>query len=333
MERKPILGILLGDGAGVGPEIIAKLAAANFFEEYCHPVFIGDIRIFNRALNAVGANVEIRTINDPTEAIWDGKCNIVNRNNLSCEEAPIGELTVACGKANLDMLTYAVELYKAKKIEGFCFGPLNKAGMKEAGCKFESEHHLLAHEFNHTAPFGEINVCGELWTTRTTSHIPIKDVSAALSVNSIMRAITLANVSLKNSGIERPRLAIAALNPHCGENGLCGREEIDVIKPAIEEARKQGIDASGPYPSDITFIKAFRGEFDGVVTMYHDQGQIALKLKGFEQGITIAGGLPAPIVTCAHGTAYDIAGKGIVKTSAFKNAVKMAARMANHLAK
>ncbi|MDD7588171.1 PdxA family dehydrogenase [Bullifex porci] len=333
MERKPILGILLGDGAGVGPEIIAKLAAANFFEEYCHPVFIGDIRIFNRALNAVGANVEIRTINDPTEAIWDGKCNIVNRNNLSCEEAPIGELTVACGKANLDMLTYAVELYKAKKIEGFCFGPLNKAGMKEAGCKFESEHHLLAHEFNHTAPFGEINVCGELWTTRTTSHIPIKDVSAALSVNSIMRAITLANVSLKNSGIERPRLAIAALNPHCGENGLCGREEIDVIKPAIEEARKQGIDASGPYPSDITFIKAFRGEFDGVVTMYHDQGQIALKLKGFEQGITIAGGLPAPIVTCAHGTAYDIAGKGIVKTSAFENAVKMAARMANHLAK
>lgn len=333
MERKPILGILLGDGAGVGPEIIAKLAAANFFEEYCHPVFIGDIRIFNRALNAVGANVEIRTINDPTEAVWDGKCNIVNRNNLSCEEAPIGELTVACGKANLDMLTYAVELYKAKKIEGFCFGPLNKAGMKEAGCKFESEHHLLAHEFNHTAPFGEINVCGELWTTRTTSHIPIKDVSAALSVNSIMRAITLANVSLKNSGIERPRLAIAALNPHCGENGLCGREEIDVIKPAIEEARKQGIDASGPYPSDITFIKAFRGEFDGVVTMYHDQGQIALKLKGFEQGITIAGGLPAPIVTCAHGTAYDIAGKGIVKTSAFENAVKMAARMANHLAK
>lgn len=333
MERKPVLGILLGDGAGVGPEIIAKLSSSNFFDEYCRPIFIGDIRIFDRALKAVGANVEIRVISDPSQAVWDGKCNMVDRKNLSCEEAPIGQLTVACGKANLDMLTYAVELYKEKKIEGFCFGPLNKAGMKEAGCKYESEHHLLAHEFNHTAPFGEINVCGELWTTRTTSHIPIKDVSAALSVNSIMRAITLANVSLKNSGIEKPRLAIAALNPHCGENGLCGREEIDVIKPAIEEARSQGIDASGPYPSDITFIKAFKGEFDGVVTMYHDQGQIALKLKGFEQGITIAGGLPAPIVTCAHGTAYDIAGKGIVKTSAFENAVKMAARMANHLAK
>ena len=263
---------------------------------------------------------------------FDGTYFMLNRNNLSCEEAPIGELTLACGKSNLDQLTYAVELYKAGKIEGFCFGPLNKAGMKESGCKFESEHHLLAHEFNHTAPFGEINVCGELWTTRTTSHIPISEVSNNLSVNSIMRAITLANVSLKNSGIARPRLAIAALNPHCGENGLCGREEIDVIKPAIEKAQSEGIDAQGPFPSDITFIKAFRGEFDGVVTMYHDQGQIALKLKGFEQGITIAGGLPAPIVTCAHGTAYDIAGKGLVKTSAFENAVKMASRMANHLA-
>ncbi len=236
------------------------------------------------------------------------------------------------GSANLDMLTTAVALYKAKQIEGFCFGPLNKAGMKEAGCPYESEHHLLAHEFNHTAPFGEINVVGELWTTRTTSHIPISEVSNHITVDSIMRAITLANVSLRNSGIAKPRLAIAALNPHCGENGLCGREEIDVIAPAIAKAQSQGIDAQGPFPSDITFIKAFRGDFDGVVTMYHDQGQIALKLKGFEQGITIAGGLPAPIVTCAHGTAYDIAGKGIVKTSAFENAVKMASRMANHLA-
>jgi 4-hydroxythreonine-4-phosphate dehydrogenase len=143
-----------------------------------------------------------------------------------------------------------------------------------------------------------------------------------------MRAVRLANTSLKNSGIEKPRLALAALNPHAGENGQCGREEIDIIAPAIKEAQAMSIDASGPYPSDITFIKAFAGEFDGVVTMYHDQGQIALKLRGFDEGITIAGGLPAPIVTCAHGTAYDIAGKGVVKTSAFENAVKMASRMA-----
>lgn len=332
MSYKPVLGILLGDGGGVGPEIIAKLAAERFFDEYARIVFIGDLRILNRAFDMIGKKVEVKVVEDVKDSIWDdGVYSILDRKNLAVEDSPIGKLSVVAGKANLDMLTYAVELYKAKKIEGFCFGPLNKAGMKEAGCKYESEHHLLAHEFNHTAPFGEINVCGELWTTRTTSHIPIKEVSSALSVNAIMRAITLANVSLKNSGIAKPRLAIAALNPHCGENGLCGREEIDIIKPAIEQAQSQGIDAQGPFPSDITFIKAFRGDFDGVVTMYHDQGQIALKLKGFDQGITIAGGLPAPIVTCAHGTAYDIAGKGLVKTSAFENAVKMAARMACHI--
>ena len=333
MEGKPVLGILLGDGAGVGPEIIAKLIDRRFFDEYCRPIFIGDIRILNRALSEIGSKAEIKVISSADEASWSDKAYpFIDRHNLSTEDAPIGKLTVAAGKASLDMLTFAVKLYKEGKIQGFCFGPLNKAGMKEAGCPYESEHHLLAHEFNHTAPFGEINVLGELWTTGTTSHIPLKDVSAHITVDSIMRAVTLANVSLKNSGIASPRLALAALNPHCGENGLCGREELDVIIPAVEKAQSLGINATGPYPSDITFIKAFNGDFDGVVTMYHDQGQIALKLKGFDQGITIAGGLPAPIVTCAHGTAYDIAGKGIVKTSAFENAVKMASRMANHLA-
>jgi len=332
MARKPILGILLGDGAGVGPEIMAKLISEKFFDDWCRPLFIGDKRILDRAFGIIGKSADIVCISDASEASWDNGYPLLDRKNLSAEDAPIGAMTVKAGSANLDMLTTAVALYKAKQIEGFCFGPLNKAGMKEAGCPYESEHHLLAHEFNHTAPFGEINVVGELWTTRTTSHIPISEVSNHITVDSIMRAITLANVSLRNSGITKPRLAIAALNPHCGENGLCGREEIDVIAPAIAKAQSQGIDAQGPFPSDITFIKAFRGDFDGVVTMYHDQGQIALKLKGFEQGITIAGGLPAPIVTCAHGTAYDIAGKGIVKTSAFENAVKMASRMANHLA-
>ena len=332
MGYKPVLGILLGDGAGVGPEIVAKCMVSGFLNEHCRPILIGDRRIIERALSMIGGKAEIKEISDPSEANWDGEAyNMLNRNNLDPNDAPIGKLTVACGKANLDMLTYAVKLYKEKKIEGFCFAPLNKAGMKEAGCPFESEHHLLAHEFNHTAPFGEINVCADLWTTRTTSHIPIKEVSSHLTVDSIMRAITLANVSLKNSGLAKPRLAIAALNPHAGENGLCGTEEIDVIKPAIEKAQSQGIDAQGPFPSDILCIRAFRGEFDGVVTMYHDQGQIALKLKGFDQGITIAGGLPCPIVTCAHGTAYDIAGKGIVKTSAFENAVKMCTKMATHL--
>jgi len=328
MSTKPILGVMIGDGAGVGPEIIAKLAARDFFSEYCQPVLVGDVRIMDRAFKAVGSSVELQVVSSFDEIDFSKALPIIDTKDQDPSRVQFGVQTAEAGKANLDGMELCVDLYKAKKIEGFCFGPFNKAGMKDAGSELESEHHFLAQLFNHTEPFGEINVLGELWTTRTTSHIPIADVSKNLSVERIMRAVRLANTSLKNSGIEKPRLALAALNPHAGENGQCGREEIDIIAPAIKEAQAMGIDASGPYPSDITFIKAFAGEFDGVVTMYHDQGQIALKLRGFDEGITIAGGLPAPIVTCAHGTAYDIAGKGVVKTSAFENAVKMASRMA-----
>ena len=330
MNTKPVLGILLGDAAGVGPEIVAKLAGTGFFDEYCRPILIGDARIFARGASVCGLEIPVQIIQSVEEADWNHGIPLLDRHNLFPEQAPFSKISVESGRACLDMLKTAVELYQAGKIEGFCFVPLNKQAMIQAGCPFESEHHYMAHLFGHTDPFGEINVVENLWTTRTTSHIPISKVSENLTINTILRAIRLANVSLKSSGIRKPRLAVAALNPHGGEGGKCGREELDVIGPAIEQARAMDIDASGPFPSDILFIKAFNGEFDGVVTMYHDQGQIALKLRGFDQGIPIAGGLPAPIVTCAHGTAYDIAGKGIVKTSAFENAVKMASKMAVH---
>lgn len=332
MSRKPIIAILLGDAGGVGSEIIAKLTISKFFNKYCRIILIGDKKIIDRAYALLGSKSLVKIINRVEDANWDDDLYpMLDLNNLNIENVPFGKMSIISGKACLDMLTLATELYKNNQIEGFCFAPLNKAGLKDAGCKFESEHHFLADLFHHTEPFGEINVLGNLWTTRTTSHIPINEVSQNITIDSILRALKLCNTSLKQSGIKQPRIALCALNPHCGEGGRCGREEIDVIIPAIEQANKIGIYALGPYPSDITFIKAFNGNFDGVVTMYHDQGQIALKLKGFDQGITIAGGLPAPIATCGHGTAYDIAGKGIVKTSAFENAVMMVCKMANHI--
>lgn len=331
MSNKPILGILLGDAAGVGSEIIAKLAASGFYDEYCRPLVMGDARVFERGAKVCGLKVPLQIIERVREADWSGALPFLDQKDVEPSQVPFAAISIDSGRSCLNMLKTAVELYKQGEIDGFCFAPLNKQAMIQAGCPFESEHHYMAHLFGHTDPFGEINVLGNLWTTRTTSHIPISKVSQSLTVDTILRAVRLAHVSLKHSGIEKPRLALAALNPHCGEGGKCGREEIDVIAPAIEKAREMGIDAWGPFPSDVLFIKAFAGDFDGVVTMYHDQGQIALKLKGFDQGITIAGGLPAPIVTCAHGTAYDIAGKGIVKTSAFENAVRMASRMAAHL--
>lgn len=330
MNNKPVLGILLGDSAGVGPEIVAKTAASGFLSEYCRPVVIGDNRVLERALKNVGMSAAHYCIDAIADADWEKGIPVLDQKDQNPEDLPMGAPSIECGRAVNHMIKLACRLCLDGEIQGFSFAPFNKSAMIDAGCSFESEHHLMADIFGVKGPFGEINVLDELMTTRTTSHIPIDNVSAHLTVDSILRAITLSYETVKNSGIETPRLGVAALNPHAGENGRCGREEIEVIAPAIQKANELGIQAEGPYPADILFIKAFQGDFDSVITMYHDQGQIALKLKGFDQGVTVAGGQPYPIATCAHGTAYDIAGKGIASTSAFENAVKITAKMAHH---
>ncbi len=331
MDKKPTIGILLGDAAGVGAELIAKCAISDFYSNYCKPVLIGDLRIFQRALEILQAvdKIKVQVIENIDDADWEKGFPFLDQKNLDPIDHPFAVMSAKSGKACLDMMDLGVKLWQDNKIDGFVFGPFNKVTLHDGGCAFESEHHYLANMLDHKEPFGEINVTNGLYTTRTTSHIPIKDVSDNLTLESIGRAIALSYKTLTSAGIENPIIGVAALNPHCGEDGQCGREEIDVIGPAIEAAQKEGINAKGPYSSDIVFHKALvNKEFDSVVTMYHDQGQIALKLIGFEGGITVAGGLPIPIVTCGHGTAYDIAGKGIVKTASFENAIKQCSKMA-----
>lgn len=330
MTNKPVLGILLGDSSGIGPEIVARTAASGFLCEQCRPVIIGDNRILEQALKNLKLDAAHYCIDSISAADWSKGIPVLDQHDQDPDRIVMGKPSVVCGLAVNNMIKLACRLCLDGEIEGFCFAPFNKAAMIEAGCRFESEHHLMADIFGVTGPYGEINMLDDLMTTRTTSHIPISAVSSHLTVDSILRAITLSWQTVKHSGIEHPRLGIAALNPHAGENGRCGREEIDVIGPAIQKANEMGIHATGPYPSDILFIKAFNGDFDSVVTMYHDQGQIALKLKGFDRGVTVAGGQPYPIATCAHGTAYDIAGQGLAGTGAFENAVKITARMAVH---
>lgn len=329
MSEKPILGVLMGDSAGVGPELVAKLAANNFYADYCRPIIVGDVRIFENALKIIGGEAKHYCIESVEEADWSKGLPILDQKDQDPAELKMGELNMMCSVSVNKMLDLCIDMCKTGKIEGFVFAPFNKQGMKLAGCKYESEHHVMAHAFGIAdQPFGEINVGAGMWTTRTTSHIPISEVSSALNIDKIFRAITLCHKTLKMAGFENPRVGVAALNPHAGEGGKCGREEIDIIGPAVEKANASGMNAFGPVSSDILFYRAFKGAYDGVVTMYHDQGQIALKLLGFEGGITIAGGQPYPIATCGHGTAYDIAGKNIVTTASFENAVKMASQMA-----
>jgi len=329
-KDKPVIGVLLGEAAGIGPEIVAKAAAAGILNASCYPVIIGDLRVLKQGMEIAKVDFPCTVIEDIDEADWSKGIPVLDQKNLNPEEIKLGELNSYSGKVTIDMLVTSVELFKQGKIEGICFAPLNKAAMKMGGLNYDSEHGLFIELFNWTEPSGEVNMLKDIFTTRVTSHIPIKEVSNNLTIENVLSAIKLAYSTSRRAGLENPRVAIAALNPHSGENGLCGREEIDVIIPAIERAKEVGMSISGPYSADVLFIKAFGGEFDVVVTMYHDQGQIAMKLIGFEYAVTIAAGFPAPITTPAHGTAFDIAGKGIAKITAIESALKVACNMAQN---
>ncbi len=329
IQDKPVLGILLGDATGVGPEIVAKLAAANTYADICRPIFIGDARIFQAGLDTFGGKADYYVISDVSEADWDKGFPILDTKDQDPARIVMGAPDPYCGAAGIEHFKLACRLCKEGKIEGFCFGPYHKAAMLDAGLEFESEHHLIAHEFGVTTPFGETNFVDGLMTFRCTSHIPISAVPAALSVELIASKIELGYTRARSMGILEPRIGVAALNPHCGEGGKVGMEEIEIIEPAIRQCRERGWNVTGPVSSDLLFHRAFnKREFDVAIVMYHDQGQIATKLHGFEGGITISGGQPYPVVTCGHGTAYGRAGQGRASTTSFENAVKMTAQMA-----
>ena len=185
----------------------------------------------------------------------------------------------------------------------------------------------LAERLGVSGYVGEVNTLDGLWTSRVSSHIPLRAVCDHISVDEILLAIRLIHQTIRQSGVPVPRIAVAGLNPHAGEGGLFGSEEIEVIRPAVEAARDEDVAADGPFPPDTVFLRARRGEFEGIVTMYHDQGQIAMKLLGFERGVTVLGGLPVPITTPAHGTAFDIVGQGVANHQALKQALGLCAQM------
>ncbi|KAA5604259.1 4-hydroxythreonine-4-phosphate dehydrogenase PdxA [Roseospira marina] len=326
-EDSPIVGILLGDASGCGPEVIAKLAAAGTLTETCRPILIGDARVFAKAQTYAGVTVPTAIIAAPAEARWeDGSLPVLDLKNLDPATFALGEVSADCGRAVGETLTTAIKLALANQIDGILYAPIHKQALYLGGFTFESEEALFA-SLMETEHHGEINILGNLWTTRVTSHIPLKDVSDALTQDRIEQTIAFGHDVLTQAGFDAPRLGVAALNPHAGENGKCGREEIDVIAPAVEAAAARGIDVRGPLPADTAFTRAFSGEFDMVVTLYHDQGQIALKTKNFSEGVTVAGGFPVPICTPAHGTAFDKAGTGTVNTRATENALGVCCRM------
>ncbi|WP_404455058.1 4-hydroxythreonine-4-phosphate dehydrogenase PdxA [Oceanobacillus kapialis] len=322
--NKPVIGLLYGEAVGVGPEVLARALQNQKIVDSATWVLIGDERVFLQGAEIVEVTLNYKKVKDIDEVSGDeGSIFLIDTQNTDPSTIQKGVLSTESGKATGDNLVYAVELAKQKKLDGLTYAPMNKDGLFKGGYEFMDDIHLLASLFELESGFGEVNVMDGTWFTRVTSHIPLREVAENITFDSVLDSIHFANNVLTNAGFNNPKIAVAALNPHAGDGGLIGDEEAEVIVPAVEESKKLGINAVGPYPADTIFLRLEKEEFDCILSMYHDQGQTGMKLLGFKKGVTISGGLPITITTAAHGTAFDIAGKAIADSGALEEALKL----------
>jgi 4-hydroxythreonine-4-phosphate dehydrogenase len=323
---------MLGDCTGIGPEQCARVLADRRLAGAARLLVVGDARVLAQGARDAGVTLRPRAYATPEAVDWSrtDEVPIVDLANIDPAQIPRGAASAESGKLTGDTLACMVELALAGRIDGITFAPLNKGALHKGGWKFNDEHQMFAHLTKHQGFFGEMNVLDDKWMSRVTSHVSLRTALEQITPQRIDDALTLADATMRGAGYARPRIAVAALNPHGGENGLFGCEEIEIIAPAVARAAARGIDCKGPFPADTVFIKGFGADYDGVLSMYHDQGQIATKLKGFNRGVTVTGGLATVFTTPAHGTAFDIVGKGVATTGALEQAVRLGARLAAH---
>ncbi len=328
MDLPPILAITMGDAAGVGPEIVARALTQEDLHQWCRPLVIGAVDILTRAGQLVGSPLAWRKVSNPTEARFQpGTVDVLDPGNLTWDKVTPGLICPAAGKAAAEYVLKAGELALAGEVEAVVTAPLNKDAMRQGGYHYLGHTEILA-ELTGTPRCTTMLVSGELRVVHVTRHVPLSQVAQLITQERVLSTITLTAESLRAFGLAQPRLAVAGLNPHNGEGGLLGREEIEVIGPAVEAARAQGIDAQGPFAPDSIFWRALRGEFDVVVAMYHDQGHIAIKVHGFERSVTVTLGLPIIRTSVDHGTAFDIAWRGEADPQSMIEALRLAAQMA-----
>jgi 4-hydroxythreonine-4-phosphate dehydrogenase len=326
----PRLALVLGDPAGIGPEIMARLLAEEGNRNKAALLLVADPDELAEGMRIAGVDLPITRVNDPA-ALAPGRIALHELRRAA--PIPRGQSSAEGGAHALATLRECLALAQAGTVDGICFAPLNKASLHMADMGHADELHWFAAVLGHTGAHSEFNVLDGLWTCRVTSHVALREVADLITPEKVIGAVALIRDALVQAGIAQPRIAVCGLNPHNGDGGAFGREEIEVIGPALEEARRRGLPCEGPYPADTIFLRAQpkadgTRDVDAIVTMYHDQGQIAMKLMGFWRGITVAGGLPVPIATCAHGTGFDIQGRGVARFGALQAAFDLACTMA-----
>jgi len=324
--RLPLLGITMGDPAGIGPEVIAKAVVGRGLRNICHPIVIGSFPVMERTIKALKLKLKALRVDGHERVPWrEGTVAV-----LDPLEHPLGRFTqgvaaAETGAASIAFIRKGVELAQLGCIDGIVTAPINKEAINMAGCSYPGHTELLA-DLTNAKESGMMIIGGPLRIMFVTTHVAIKDLPSLLTRAKIEKAIRLAQLALTQLfGIKKPRIGVAALNPHAGEHGLFGNEEARVILPAARAAQAQGILASDPMPADTLFGKAAKGAYDGVVAMYHDQGLIPLKLTAFGTCVNLTVGLPITRTSVDHGTAFDIVGKGLADPGSLLEAIKLAA--------
>lgn len=329
VTRKPVLGLTMGDPAGIGPEVVAKAMASPEVRRCCRPIVIGSRPVMERTVRSLRLPLRVIGVSGHGDAI-DGRRVVPVLDPL---ERPLGRFRMGAvgrqtGAASAAFVVKAVRLAQLGCLDAIVTGPINKEAINRAGYDYPGHTELLA-DLTKSRESGMMIMGGPLKIMFVTTHVAHRKLAEVLSPQKIGKAIRLAHKALREYfGVPKPRIGVAALNPHAGEHGLFGDEERRVILPAVRTARARGINASDPLPADTLFGKAARGAFDGVVAMYHDQGLIPLKLLAFGRCVNLTIGLPIIRTSVDHGTAYDIAGKGVADAGSMVEAITLAARLA-----
>jgi 4-hydroxythreonine-4-phosphate dehydrogenase len=325
--RKPTIAITMGDAAGIGPEIVVKSLAEPRVRDWCDPIVLGDLAVLRAAVEHAGLALRLQTVASPGARVGDGgACGVVDYANIDRAALRMGEVEPALGAAAVHYTREAARLALAGEIDGIVSAPLNKEAMRAAGFHYEGATEIFAEAAGVTR-YAMVLLLGEMRLLLLTNHMALREACDKVTLARVYEKIMLAHEALVEQGIAAPRIAVSALNPHAGEGGLFGREEIEEIQPAIARARTEGVNAIGPVPADTVFFKAKQGMYDLTIALYHDQGLGAVKLLGFGTVVTLLVGLPFIRTSTGHGTAFDISGKGVADPTNLLEAIRVAAEL------
>lgn len=336
-NRLPRVALTMGDVAGIGPEVVARVLLRSEIEEWCRPLVIGDPLLLERCLEQLGQQREVREIDSPQEAgeVSDGEWVCWNPSTVDTADVPPGRVHPAAGKAAYEWLVAATQAALRGDVDGLVTAPLSKAALHAGGYEYPGHTEILAQECGvddfammlYLPHCPVVRGAYGLGVAHVTLHTSIASVPGLVTTAGVEEKIALVDGFLQRLGCPSPRIGVCALNPHAGEGGLFGDEESRLIGPAVEQARKRSIDADGPHPADTLLQRAVHGAFDGIVAMYHDQGHIALKLIAFQKAVNVTLGLPIVRTSPSHGTGFDISWRGMADDSGMREAIRVAVEL------